>query len=84
MTLTDLSHGSRARIGHFDKTLDAQTQLRLFAYGLVPGEWVTVVQHKPTTILRIEHAEIAIESQIAACIPVTGESGKPHGKPQKR
>ena len=73
MTLGEFPRGARVRIGHFDESLDAETRLRLLAYGLVPGEWVTIVQHRPATILRIEHTEIAIENHIAKRIPVGGE-----------
>ncbi|MCL2831054.1 MAG: ferrous iron transport protein A [Betaproteobacteria bacterium] len=72
-TLGEFPRGARVRIGHFDESLDEQTRLRLLAYGLVPGEWVTIVQHRPATLLRIEHTEIAIESDIAKKIPVWRE-----------
>lgn len=67
--LTGLRPGSRARVAALEG-LPADLRERLQAYGLAPGQWVSVVQHSPVTIVQIEHTELALEAQIARGVQV--------------
>jgi Fe2+ transport system protein FeoA len=40
------------------------------AYGLAPGRSVKVVQQSPVTVVRVEHLDLAFESDIARGIHV--------------
>jgi Fe2+ transport system protein FeoA len=42
----------------------------LQAYGLIPGDWVYVVQQKPVTVVQIEHLELALEGDLARQVEV--------------
>jgi Fe2+ transport system protein FeoA len=69
MTLADVPPGSRARIDVLDG-LSASRCHQLQAYGLAPGRWVKVVQQSPVTVIRVEHLDLAFESDIARGIRV--------------
>jgi Fe2+ transport system protein FeoA len=43
---------------------------RLRAYGLAPGTIIEVIQQRPVTVICVEHTELAIEAEIAACLLV--------------
>jgi Fe2+ transport system protein FeoA len=67
--LTGLRPGSRARVATLE-ALPADQRERLQAYGLVPGQWVRVVQHAPVTVVQVEQTELALEAQIARGVQV--------------
>jgi hypothetical protein len=48
----------------------ADRKAYLQAYGLVADDWVTVLQHSPVTVIRLEHTELALESELAIGIQV--------------
>jgi hypothetical protein len=37
---------------------------------MAKNDWVTVVQHSPVTVIRLEHTELALESELAGGIQV--------------
>ena len=43
---------------------------QLLAYGLAPGRVVDVLQVRPVTIVRIEHAELAFETSLSRAIGI--------------
>jgi Fe2+ transport system protein FeoA len=48
---------------------------RLGAFGVVPGSVVSLAQHVPTLILRIDETEVAIDGAVAGEILVEVEGG---------
>jgi len=42
----------------------------LQAYGLIPDDWVRVVQHSPVTVIQIDQTELALENSLASQIEV--------------
>lgn len=75
-TLAETGCGERIRIERLDD-LPAWQERQLAAYGIAPGRRVDVVQSSPVVIVRIEHAEVALEPRLARGIQVTrpGECG---------
>ncbi len=65
--LTAVPVGSRARVGTL-AALSIDHRERLQAYGLVPGHWLSVVQHSPVTVVQVEQTELAFEAEIACQI----------------
>jgi Fe2+ transport system protein FeoA len=43
---------------------------QLRAYGLTESEWIYVLQHAPTTIIRVGQTELALERELATTILV--------------
>jgi Fe2+ transport system protein FeoA len=70
MTLNDISPGRPARIAGFSDDIAAQQREYLQAFGVVAGRTVRVLQQSPVTVVRIEHLELAIESELAARVTV--------------
>jgi Fe2+ transport system protein FeoA len=81
MTLADIPPGSRARIDTLDG-LSTDRRHQLQAYGVAPGRWVRVVQQSPVTVVRVEHLDLAFESDIARGIRV--EVATPDTGPKKK
>jgi Fe2+ transport system protein FeoA len=71
--LAEISPGRRAKIQNFSANVSPDRQAHLFAYGLLPGRSVQVLQHRPVTVVRIEHFELAMERELAAEIKVEKE-----------
>jgi len=71
-TLADVDPGVSALVTGLDG-LDHAWRERLQAYGLTAGRAVRVVQHAPLTIVRVEHAEVALETHLARGIAVVPE-----------
>ena len=69
LTIADLSPGMEARIVSLQAVHELRREL-LMAYGLAPGSCVQVLQHKPVTILRVDHMELAVEDDVARRITV--------------
>ncbi len=76
--LPELPPGAVARVVGIDTSAAAWCE-RLQAYGLAPGLELTVVQHAPVTVVRVERTDLAFEPQIANGILVSrvGAGGPP-------
>lgn len=72
-TLADLTPGRSAQVIGFSPSIPTGQQAHLQAYGIIPGRLVQVVQHEPVTVVQVEHLELALESDLAREIYVTGE-----------
>jgi len=70
--LTQVPVGSRARVAALDSLSISQRE-RLQAYGLVPGHWISVIQHSPVTVVQVEQTELAFEDEIARLIETEHE-----------
>lgn len=68
LRLTDLSAGSEARILGFAPGISIDRKAQLQAYGVVPGNSLWVRQHKPVTVIQIDHTELAFETDLADSI----------------
>jgi Fe2+ transport system protein FeoA len=68
-TLADVPAGWKARLSSW-KTTPARRRQQLRAYGLAEGCWMVILQHTPTTILRVGRTELALERELAASIIV--------------
>ncbi len=71
ITLADVPPGRSARVKNFLPNLTRGRRTRLQAYGLYPGHRIHVVQHSPVTVIRFDHAELALERELAKGIEVT-------------
>ncbi len=67
--------GTCARVEKLDRRLAPDRQVRLRAYGLVPGFRIEVIQQTPVTIVRIDHLELALEKTLAAGVWVRCDFG---------
>jgi Fe2+ transport system protein FeoA len=70
MTLADVPPGSHAKVVRFKADFPPDRRAYLQSYGLVMDYWVQVVQHSPITIVRLDHLELALESELAGGIIV--------------
>ena len=66
--LTELPQGSSAKILDFSPDILAERKAQLQAYGVIPGNTLWVRQHKPVTVIQVEHTELAFESDLADSI----------------
>ena len=66
--LTGLSAGSKARILGFSPDISSDRKAQLQAYGVIPGNSLWVRQHKPVTVIQIDHTELAFETELADSI----------------
>ena len=69
MTLAEVPAGWRARLVHWEAT-PPQRRQQLRAYGISESSWMHVLQHSPTTIIRVEGTELGLERELAATILV--------------
>jgi Fe2+ transport system protein FeoA len=69
-TLADVPPGGKAEIIGFSAGFPADRRAYLQAYGLVVNYPVEVVQHSPVTIVKLDHIELALESDLARGILV--------------
>jgi len=76
LTLADIRPGCRARVAGFCRELPADRLAHLQAYGLAPGYWVRVLQHRPVTVVQVEHTELALETELACEVLVMEEEGE--------
>jgi hypothetical protein len=70
LTLLDVPPGCQARVTSFLDGFPADRRAFLQAYGLKEDDWVTVLQNSPVTVIRLEHTELALESELAGGIQV--------------
>jgi len=67
-TLLDFPPGTLLRISGLSAALPPELRGHLSAWGLFPGTRVTLLGHRPVTRLAVEHAELALEREVAAVI----------------
>lgn len=67
--LADAAPGTHVEIDTLDDVPDRYRD-QLLAYGLAPGRLVEVLQSDPATVVRIEHAELALERSLSRTIRV--------------
>jgi len=72
-SLADVSPGCRVCVRGFAPGLPLNRQDHLMAYGLIPGNWVEVVQHSPVTVVQVDNTELALEGELASKIEVSNE-----------
>lgn len=70
ITLADIPPGRRAEVIGFAENFPADRKAYLQAYGLGLKQLVQVIQHKPVTIIRLDHVELALENELASGIQV--------------
>lgn len=68
--LPEVAPGEVARVIEIDASA-ADWRERLQAYGLAPGRELTVIQHAPVTVVRVERIDLAFEARIARGIVVS-------------
>ena len=71
-SIIDVPIGKVATIENISYKLDTAHVNRLHALGLTTGSQVTVLQHRPVTILQVDHLELALEHELARSILVSG------------
>ena len=69
-TLADVPPGAQAEVESFLAGLSDERQAHLRAYGLAPGSRVQVKQHRPVTVVQIDHTELAMEAVLARQVGV--------------
>jgi Fe2+ transport system protein FeoA len=62
--LADIPLGQRARVVGVGALPGAQRE-QLHGYGILPGRVLRVVQRTPLIVVQVEHAELAIETEVA-------------------
>lgn len=67
--LTLLGEGARARVTRLEQP-GSQGTAHLLALGVHPGVEVTLLQRYPAFVLRIAHAEFALDEQLARRVHV--------------
>lgn len=70
LTLLDVPPGWQAKVVGFKDGFPSARRAHLLAYGLIPNDWVRVVQHSPVTVIQIDQTELALENSLAAEIEV--------------
>lgn len=78
--LPEIAPGRVARVVAIDASAGDWSE-RLQAYGLAPGLELTVLQHRPVTVVRVERTELAFERRIAAAILVSTGAPSVPGAP---
>jgi len=68
--LSEARRGQQAVVRGFAPGFPASRQAHLLAYGLTPGARVRVLQHRPVTIVQVDHLEIALERSLAEGIRI--------------
>ena len=66
--LTELPPGSYARMLDFSPEIPSDRRAQLQAYGVIPGNALWLRQHKPVTVIQVDHTELAFESNISNAI----------------
>ncbi|OGO19058.1 MAG: hypothetical protein A2Z14_16035 [Chloroflexi bacterium RBG_16_48_8] len=69
MTLADIPPGMLVRILQMDK-LPVEKRDHLLAFGLAPGRWVEIKQHRPAIVVQVDYTELALEPEVARNILV--------------
>ena len=71
--LAEAAPGCQATIETLEH-VPARQREQLLAYGVAPGRVVDVLQTRPVTIIRVEHAELAFEHAVGRLIGIEGGS----------
>ena len=71
--LAEAAPGSQATIETMED-VPARQREQLIAYGLAPGCVVDVLQVRPVTIVRMEHAELAFETALSRAIGIAAST----------
>ena len=69
-TLHTVQPGKKAWICGFLAGISHQQKAHLQAYGLQSGQWVTVLQQSPVTVVQVDQLELAMEKELAEKIQV--------------
>ena len=69
MTLADIPPGMLVRICDIKK-LPVEKRDHLLAFGLTPGRWVEIKQHRPAVVVQVDYTELALEPEVADAIMV--------------
>jgi len=69
-TLADIAPGDSGVVKGYCPSIQASRREQLEAYGLSAGRGVAVVQHAPVTVIRVDHTELALETELATAILV--------------
>jgi Fe2+ transport system protein FeoA len=69
LTLAVIPPGMLVRVANMDK-LPVEKRDHLMAFGLTPGRWVEIKQHRPTVVVQVDYTELAIEPEVASKISV--------------
>jgi Fe2+ transport system protein FeoA len=69
ITLADIPSGMLVRILNMDK-LPVEKRDHLLAFGLTPGRWVEIKQHRPAVVAQVDYTELALEPDVACNILV--------------
>jgi Fe2+ transport system protein FeoA len=64
VSIIELKPGDRARIGSLLSVNKGHLR-KLTVFGILPGVEIEVLQISPTYVLRIEHTQLALDSEIA-------------------
>lgn len=72
-TLAHAAPGSQATIETLEHVPLRQRE-QLLAYGVAPGRVVDVLQIRPVTIVRVEHAELAFETTVSRAIGIVART----------
>lgn len=62
--------GDSVEVATFGEAMPADQSALLRTYGIDVGRTVRVVQHRPMTVVEVDHTEVALESELAALILV--------------
>jgi Fe2+ transport system protein FeoA len=69
MTLADIPRGMLVCISEIKK-LPIEKRDHLLAFGLTPGRWVEIKQHRPAVVVQVDYTELALEPEVARAITV--------------
>ncbi len=69
LTLAAVPPGMLVRVAKMDK-LPVERRDHLMAFGLTPGRWVEIKQHRPAVVVQVDYTELAIEPEDASKILV--------------
>ncbi len=80
-SVLSLGPGESAQVASFADGLTHEQITQLRAYGLDVGRRVRIVQHRPVTVLGVDHTEVALDSDVAAGILVRASASDEAGDP---
>ena len=68
--LADVPPQSTVRLAGYLPGMPPERRAQLQAYGLLPGQSLRVLQHKPVTIIQVDLTELALETELARAVMV--------------
>jgi Fe2+ transport system protein FeoA len=71
-----LAPGEEATVDELAAAIDPVQREQLAAYGLAPGRRLRVLQHRPLTVVQVEHTELALEAAVAREIWIEVDPGR--------